>query len=288
MKKQLLLVALAAILAPSVVPAAPSTKEFAVAINQAGRQRMLSQKMSKEFLLVSLDVDAEANRAELGKTINLFDSTLKRLITGEADVSVPPPPTPEVAAQLEIVKTIWDPFRETMEKGRAPAPVPPASLTFMARESLRLVTEMDKAVTLYEVASQAAGIKSTGTVVNVAGRQRMLTQRMSKNMLLIALKVETETARKDLQFARDLFDKSLKGLTEGNPEMNLPPTTNKTILQQLGNVSDLWKRFSALVEKALPADTVVSPELVREVADLNVKLLAACQKVVSSYETETY
>jgi len=99
------------------VQAAPSVKEYAVAINQAGRQRMLSQRMSKEFLFVVMGVDVETNRTEMGKTVKLFDSTLDRLLAGDAEVSMPAPPSEEIRAQLVLVRGIWQPFRVMLEKG---------------------------------------------------------------------------------------------------------------------------------------------------------------------------
>lgn len=220
--------------AASVVPAQATvtTKEFAVAINQSGRQRMLSQKMSKEFLLVLLEVDATANRTEVSKTVKLFDSTLTRLLQGDAEVGMPTPPNDQIRAQLELVKGIWTPFRTGLEQGLKDKPDSAALHTF-AKESLHLVSEMDKAVGLYEQSSVAAGITGTGAVVNVAGRQRMLTQRMSKDMLLLALGVAPEDTRKDLQWARGLFEKSLHGLLDGDEGMHLPPTTTKSIRLQI-------------------------------------------------------
>ena len=280
--------ALLALAIASPVLAAPSTKEFAVAINQSGRQRMLSQKMSKEFTLICLQLDPAANRTELAKTIKLFDTTLARLQKGDADVSMPAPPTPEIAAQLELVKGIWSPFRAAVETALAPNPVPADTQHLVAKESLHLVVEMDKAVTLYENACIAAGIQGTGSVVNVAGRQRMLSQRMSKDIFFIALAVDPDTARADLRKVRDLFDRSLHGLTDGDEVLHLPPTTNKTIRAQLATVAEIWGRFSALVDRVLIETAAPAPDLLREVAELNPKLLAECQKVVGSYETATY
>ena len=45
-------------------------------INLAGKQRMLTQKMTKEFLLFALEVDQAKNLRSLRATRNLFDRTL--------------------------------------------------------------------------------------------------------------------------------------------------------------------------------------------------------------------
>jgi len=265
--------------------AAPTAKEFAVAVNQSGRQRMLSQKMTKEFLLISQGIDRGLNKVELNKTIRLFDTTHLRLRSGDAEAGVPAPPDDSIKQQLDVVDSIWTPFREALENG-ARGDVDDKALAFVAKESLRLVTEMDKAVSAYEAAAAKAGFASSGAVVNVAGRQRMLTQRMSKDILLLAIKVDAEAARKDLKWAKDLFEKSLKGLLDGDPSMNLPGTTNADIRLQLGQVSSEWKSFGALVDEVLASDSTPAPDLLSKVAQTNTRLLMECQKVVSAFEGE--
>ena len=56
----------------------------AVGVNISGRQRMLSQKMSKEALAISAGINEEANRASLGKTHALFQKSHSGLIKGDA------------------------------------------------------------------------------------------------------------------------------------------------------------------------------------------------------------
>lgn len=51
-------------------------------IDVAGRRRMLTQRMSKEFLQVALDIDAADNRGRMLGSINLFNVSLYQLING--------------------------------------------------------------------------------------------------------------------------------------------------------------------------------------------------------------
>jgi len=282
----MLLVVLAGLLALPV-EAAPSVKEYAVAINQAGRQRMLSQRMSKEFLFVVMGIDAETNQSELAKTVKLFDSTLDRLLAGDAEVSMPPPPSDEIRAQLNVVKGIWVPFRATLEKGLATKPGP-TELAAFSKESQHLLVEMDKAVSLYEKSSEQAGIQGTGAVVNVAGRQRMLSQRMTKDILLVVLGVETDAARKDLATAKDLFLRSLKGLAEGDASMHLPVCTNKVARQQLTQVEAVWGGYAPFVNQVIEQGTAPDAAALKQISEINRKLLIECQKVVSTFENQTY
>jgi nitrate/nitrite-specific signal transduction histidine kinase len=61
----------------------------ATVINLAGKQRMLTQKMSKEALFVTKGIDADKNKEALSKTEGLFDKTLTGLINGDKDLDLP-------------------------------------------------------------------------------------------------------------------------------------------------------------------------------------------------------
>lgn len=57
-----------------------NTKELAVSINLAGKQRMLTQKMTKEVLLVKAGIKKEENLKNLRASRDLFHQTLNGLI----------------------------------------------------------------------------------------------------------------------------------------------------------------------------------------------------------------
>ena len=93
-----------------------------VVINLAGRQRMLSQKMTKEILLFSQGVfPAE----KVLNTIEMFDQTLKALTYGgkapldlvqRAFTTLPTPETRVVVTQLKSVESRWSSFSQIAKK----------------------------------------------------------------------------------------------------------------------------------------------------------------------------
>ncbi len=135
-----------------------SQQDFdSITINLAGRQRMLSQKMTKEALLVSqgkIAVD-KANA-----TTDLFDKTLNALINGGKApidfeqtefVQLPRASSDRVMAQLEVVKSIWDKFRDAMNsvlKGKDDE-----ALKYIIENNPALLKEMNTAVFLLEQAA---------------------------------------------------------------------------------------------------------------------------------------
>ncbi len=87
----------------------------AIGINVAGRQRMLSQRMTKEALLVTHAISADerkALRGMLAKSVKLFDRSLNALINGgNSDLGVLNPPGSERSLQLaRELKGLWKGF----------------------------------------------------------------------------------------------------------------------------------------------------------------------------------
>ncbi len=137
----------------------------AAVVNLAGRQRMLSQKMTKEALGVAKDAeDQEAYRKALSGTAGLFDKTLSALLDGGETVggggdpvTLPPTTEEQIRAQLAEVQTIWSPFHEAVRAVASGDPGTPQfgeALALIEAKSIPLLKTMNKAVGMYEQVSR--------------------------------------------------------------------------------------------------------------------------------------
>jgi hypothetical protein len=232
---------------------------------------------------VLLGADADKNAANAKATIALFDTNLKLLNSGDAERGVPPPPTTEIRDQLSLVGKHWSELNSKLEQGLADAAKFKTLLPDVQVSSVTLLDEMNKCVSMYEAACKAAGFSSSGTVVNLAGRQRMLSQKMAKEVCFIALGVDADGQRDALQKSHDLFKRTLKGLVDGDAELGLPVLDSDSIKRQLGKVDDLWKTYAPLVEKCI-ADSAAATGLVPEVAEINTQVLTEMNKAVTMFE----
>ena len=127
--------------------------------------------------------------------------------------------------------------------------------------------------------------RDDSTVVNIAGRQRMLSQKMSKDAMAIKAGVAVTASRKSLQESHDLFQTSLSGLINGNANLHLPATSDPEILNQMRKVESLWRGFSANIKAMINAAS--SEETINNataaIQGNNIPLLQAMNKAVGMY-----
>ena len=267
---------------------APTPEQWGVIMNISGRQRMLSQKMSKEALLVAANINTEENRNKLKETMKLFETSLRALRDGDAAMNIPVCEFPDIVEQLEKVQMFYDEidvvFDKTVEGG-----VPDNfDMQQIAKASLPLLTAADKAVQMFEVEAKKVLTKdpTLALVINVAGRQRMISQKMAKEALLIYLKIDPVNQAESLKKSTVLFENSLKGLKFGDSETGLPPAKSEEIIYQLDIVDASWIILKPKMEKISTQFLAyaVTRDEISSVVELTGSLLKESDKAVGMCE----
>ncbi len=263
---------------PGVSLASPTEEEFAVAINVAGRQRMLSQKCAKEAYQILLGIDVEKSKEGLTASMALFEKSLAGLTKGNSEMRLPAP-SGGAAAQAAKQTAAWTGFKAAMDAALAGK----GEVDAIAKTNLEVLKEAQALVSILQEEYTAATGKAWGVVVDLAGKQRMFTQKMSKEFFEIALKHQVETHRNSLQLVMDTFDRTLKGLANGDAKLALPPTTDDKARAQLDAVGKLWAEFQPIVKKAVDGQEPSQEDLAR-IAALSPQILEECDKAVKIFE----
>ncbi|WP_378176408.1 type IV pili methyl-accepting chemotaxis transducer N-terminal domain-containing protein [Aquimarina sp. SS2-1] len=118
--------------------------------------------------------------------------------------------------------------------------------------------------------SNSFGTITYAKAVNVSGKQRMLSQKMSKAYLLLAKGISDESIKKELNSSKFIFEKQLQILTQ-----NASSASTKLSLKK---VTKLWTDFKTVITS--PPDIQNSLRIVKS----NTDLLKACNEVVISIE----
>ncbi len=265
-------------------------EQYGVVINLAGRQRMLTQKMSKEIVLIALGFDVESNLKLLKATSSLFDRTLNALRDGSNELRLPATKNLSIIEELDKVKVLWFPFYNETKKILSTKKVTSDQIDIIANSNIPLLQQMDKCVWLYEAESGKAGVahdSSLASAINLSGRQRMLSQKMTKEYMLIAYDYKMSENQLLLRQTYSLFDHTLKGLINGDIMLNLKKSEKPHIRKQLLKVKALWQEFKPTLAEG--ADTVVvkiGHGNIQNIGKLNLELLKEVNAAVDMYENE--
>ena len=136
-------------------PSADGNERVTATINSAGRQRMLTQKMAKEFCFLLNDISKKKQQELLLESVLLFDDTLKalRAATPESEGFSPAPE--KAIKQLEQVSQTWSVMQPILLGAIETGQAEHESLAEVVHLSDQLLTEMAAAVQSYvQAASQ--------------------------------------------------------------------------------------------------------------------------------------
>ena len=208
-------------------------KGNALVINLAGRQRMLIQKMTKEALAVNESLE---HVETLRETMELFDVTLQRLTHGEPRLGIPPTRDPAIRAQLDRVSRRWKPFKKRLEFLIRTLPEKNKALMYIKNNNLKLLEGMEEIVRLLEETG------ASRRHINLAGRQRMLSQKITKEAMLLNI---GQGSRALLDRSAALFDRTHRGLLYGDRQLGLTPVADEHIRQMLVQLGTIWQTFSS-------------------------------------------
>ena len=148
----------------------------------------------------------------------------------------------------------------------------------------------------WRIEQQAVGI-------NLAGRQRMLSQRMVKVLLQIdnarrSGEPSTKVYLEELKLTFDLFDNTLRGFDAGHETLGgageklfLPPVTEIKARQAVSEAMALWKDYRskvvALLESGEKLEEASLQPALAEAQARNLKLLALMNTLTTTLEIQT-
>jgi hypothetical protein len=162
------------------------------AINKAGRQRMLSQRAAKSYLAMGQKVQGDAAGKILAASMALFDRQLVELKAFA--------PAPEIKNTYGLLEAAWSDYKTALV-GSVPGKAGAETVIAASGKVLQLANQGT-------VQLETFSGKALGRLVNIAGRQRMLSQRMAAFYLGASWGVQPGPSAAEMSKAKEEFAKA--------------------------------------------------------------------------------
>jgi AmiR/NasT family two-component response regulator len=221
------------------------------AMNRAGQQRMLSQRLVKLYALACSGTDAASAALLMRQSMARIDDNLANLDKALAAATY--------GDLLANARDGWQPLKQMLSEAPDTQRLPQ-----LDRLAETVLQQADALV----AALGGSGLATVG-VINVSGRQRMLTQRFAKLALMRAL--AGGGPDEALRATAKAFEEGMAALSEA-------PLTSAQIRQGLGDARDTWARLQEGVRQAdKPAGRLA-------IASASEDLLALFDQLTDAYE----
>ena len=230
--------------------------EEAAGVNRAGQLRMLSQRLVKLYALQAAGCDAEAaaalQRQAVGQLTERIEQ-LGRLLS-----------KPTFGDLLDGVLGAWAALRGALDE----APRAERLLALDARAEALL-----RAADTLTAALEQAGAAPSLRIINLAGRQRMLSQRLAKEALFAALLPEPAAG-----LAREAAARTAAEVDAALATLRAAPLAGPELQAALAAAAAEWPRMTA------DLDAADSPDGLRRIAASSESLLQRFEQLATQIE----
>ena len=201
------------------------------AINLSGKQRMLTQRMLKDYAMVGMKNKFGNPKEDLQKMMNSFDKALEELNSFNKDETT--------SKALNKEQKLWEKVSSLLKQD--PTKKDAKKLKTMLEDLLKIANEAT-----VDFTKQSK--KTSAQIVNISGRQRMLSQKMASLYMLRVWGVDDKNFSKKMNEAMELFDsshKKLKDYKENTPQIN-------ALLKKVENSFSFFKIMSRSKSRFIP------------------------------------
>jgi uncharacterized protein YqgQ len=192
------------------------------AVDVAGKQRMFTQRMLKDYAMIGMENSFDKPDEDLKEVIEHFENHLLSLHDYTKNR--------KIIRSTNRVKELWIPIKKILKDK------PDIHKALALQEKLeRLLQVSDSTTHLFAKETK----EKSGIIIDISGRQRMLSQRMASLYMLKVWGVKNKSFQEKMDKSMELFESSLTHLQ--NSKLN-----TKEISKRLKEVEKSFSFFKIM------------------------------------------
>ncbi|SFJ88834.1 type IV pili methyl-accepting chemotaxis transducer N-terminal domain-containing protein [Jannaschia pohangensis] len=253
-------------------------------VNRSASLRALSEAIASASCRMSAGIETETATQELADFRDDFRAILAALENGSDIMGMPG--AEKRARLLNVIhetESQWNPMDEAIAHlldgtgSQADTAVIRTSYKPLFDQTVILAADVSG-----QYSDPLELMQSDATVLNFADRQRMLVQRMTRDMCELAAGTASEGTLEELTATVELFDLSLTALRDGMPAAGVKPPPSDAIKASLSATYGVWQENHGIFDAVMAGQTP-TPEDVVASAQLSRDLSVAMNNAITLY-----
>jgi hypothetical protein len=248
----------------------------------ADRQSTLTQQIARNACFVMAGIEPAIYAGKTDSVVRQFDTTLNGLRQGDPNLGLRAEQDPEVLKQLGEVEILWSTLGPAARQISA-GDLHSVPMRQLVRYNTATLGQMDSALkSIVSAYGHLMPSEDLARTLGLAGRQRMLSQRASKEICFYNLGLEFAADRSTVLTTMENFSTAMQILIEGDAERGIlaPPTPQ--LRKQLERTSKVWQNLQALVLSLDEKGQLTDGERIK-LANMSDQVLREMELVVSMY-----
>ncbi len=243
-------------------------------IHIAGQLRTLTQQVAAASCALTSDIAVEEAHDVLELATAQFDRYIVALKDGDEGLHILHPETRRLTLEdIDHVREEWDAIHGAIDSVLADGH-DVESAHIIDDHNLKLLGLTT--ILASDIASQYAHpfeiSAADAMTIEIAGRQRMLTQKMAKDACEIWTGYHSEEAKEDLAQTMTIFEASLNALRFGLPEAGIQAAPNDAIRNDLDELLARWDIIKVNAQTLVDGGTLNEEQKTEVFHDLEVEL----------------